>query len=73
MSPEYRNKTLQEIHDINTLKSYRLGTHKLNSMISCVKIQRTCKKYWYDELDDNGINRYCKFALNQARRDGTVM
>ena len=73
LSSEYRNKTLQEIHEINTLKSYKLGIHKLNSMIFSIKIQRTWKKYWYDELDDNGINRYCKFALDQARQDGTVM
>ena len=42
-------------------------------MISSVKIQRTWKKYWYDDLDKNGINRYCKFALDQAHRDNIVI
>ena len=71
LSSEYF-KTIKQIHKINTFKSYRLGIHKLNSMISSVKIQRLWKKYWYDELDINGINRYCKFALNQAQHDGIL-
>ena len=43
LSSEYLYKTIYEIHKINTLKSYKLGIHKLNSMISSVKIQRTWK------------------------------
>ena len=73
LSPEYFNKSIEEIHKINTLKSYTLGIHKLNSMIFSVRIQRSWKKYWYDELDDNGINRYCKFALDQAQHDGILI
>ena len=73
LSPEYLNKTIQQVHKINTVKSYKLGIFKLNSVMSCVKIQRLWKKYWYDELDINGINRYCKFALNQGQRDSIVI
>ena len=73
LSKEYINKGIEEIHKINTLKSYKLGILKLNTMIFSVTIQRTWKRYWYDELDDNGINRYCKFALDQAQRDNIVI
>ena len=73
LSPEYLNKTIRETHKINTVKSYKLGIHKLNSMIFSVKIQRTWKKYWYNQLDENGINRYCKFALDQAQQHGIVI
>ena len=73
LSLEYLNKSTQEIHKINTFKSYKLGIYKIHTIISAVKIQRLWKKYWYDELDEHGINRYCKFALNQARRDNIVI
>ena len=72
LSSEYMIYHTEEIHKINTVKSYKLGIDRLNLMISSVKIQRGWKKYWYDELDDNGINRYCKFALNQSQCDGIL-
>ena len=73
MCEEYSDKEVKDIHKINTIKLYKRGIEQVNTVISATKIQRLWKRYWYNTLDDNGINRYCKFALNQACCDGIVI
>src|SRR5207253_1271985 len=57
---QYKNKTLDEIHKINRIKSLKKGISLINNLLSTLKIQRRWRKWWYEELDSEGVNRFIR-------------
>ena len=63
---QYKNIiTLEEIHMINRIKAFKKGIHLLNNLIYALKIQRCWRKWWYDELDSEGVNRFIKKSFGE--------
>lgn len=60
LSKEYRRKTLEEIHRINGSKRFFRAFVKLNRYMMAIRIQRVWRRWWYDILDEYGVNRFCK-------------
>lgn len=69
---EYKNKTLEQIHQMNKIKAYKRGIKQLNRLLATIKIQKNWKRYWYDKVDKQGINRFCKYALQCDINNGLV-
>ena len=57
---QYKNKTLKEIHNINRIKALKKGISLINNLLSALKIQRCWRKWWYEELDSEGVNRFIR-------------
>jgi len=57
---QYKNKTLDEIHNINRIKALKRGISLINNLLSALKIQRCWRKWWYEELDSDGVNRFIR-------------
>lgn len=68
INEEYQNKSLWEIHVINRVKDYKRGIGRL-TVVFVVRIQRWWRRKWYDEVDEEGISRFCKMC---TRCDQTV-
>ena len=61
----YKDKSILEIHNINRIKTFRKGISLLNRLIFTVKIQRYWRKWWYEELDSEGVNRFIKKSFTE--------
>src|SRR2546421_605462 len=57
---QYQNKSLNEIHKINRIKALKKGISLINNLLSALRIQRFWRKWWYEELDSEGINRFIR-------------
>lgn len=64
LDEQYQGKTLQEIHVLNKVKAYKKGIDRLAFVIA-VRIQRWWRKKWYDELDSEGVTRFCKMCIKE--------
>ena len=60
LTDQYQNKTLDEIHNINRIKALKRGISLINNLLSSLKIQRCWRKWWYEELDSDGVNRFIR-------------
>ena len=65
LTDQYRNESLKQIHNINRIKAFRKGISLLNKLFSVLKIQRFWRKWWYDELDSEGMNRFIKKSFTE--------
>jgi len=57
---QYQNKSLNEIHKINRIKALKKGISLLRNLLSALRIQRFWRKWWYEELDSEGVNRFIR-------------
>ena len=63
LNDEYKDLTIKEIHKLNRKKSFLKGLDIVQKIIQdfkARKIQNMWQRWWYDELDDEGISRYCQ-------------
>ena len=60
LAKQYQNKSLEEIHNINRIKAFKKGISSIDRLISALKIQRRWRKWWYEELDSEDVNRFIK-------------
>ena len=56
----YKDKSILEIHNINRIKAFKKGISLINDLLSASKIQKCWRKWWYHELDSEGVNRFIK-------------
>ena len=57
---QYKDKSLPEIHEINRIKALQKGISLLNNLIYTLKIQRCWRRWWYEELDSEGVSRFIR-------------
>lgn len=72
LDAEYKNKTLEQIHQINRFKAFQKGILKLNSTIYPTRIQRWWKYHYYDKLDSNGLSLFCLRSIDDSRNSGII-
>ena len=65
---QYKNKSILEIHNINRIKALKKGISLLTNLMSVLKIQRSWRKWWYEELDSEGINRFIRKSFIELER-----
>ena len=63
---KYGHKEPREMNIIarkEYIVGFLLGIDKIRMLMYCIKIQRWWRKKWYDEVDEQGITRFCKMAI----------
>ena len=43
--------------------------NKLRKRIMATRIQRCWRKYWYTDLDEGGVNRFCKYSMKEMYKN----
>lgn len=65
LNKEYKGKSIAQVCAINRVKAYKKGIDRLN-MIFAIRIQRWWKRKWYDEMDSEGVSRFCRMSIRDA-------
>ena len=66
LNDEYKDISIGKIHKLHRKKSFLKGLGIVQRIIKdfkARKIQKIWQRWWYDELDDEGVSRYCKRTL----------
>ena len=72
LSPEYQNKSLDEIKLINYRKRFKHGLNIVHNLIIDQKvrmIQRCWDQYWY-KPNEQGISRHALQGIQMMEHDG---
>lgn len=56
-------KTCSSIGSAEALRRWYRQREKENMMAT--RIQRCWRKYWYTDLDEEGVNRFCKYSMKE--------
>ena len=63
LNDEYKNLFLGEIHKLNKKKTFLKGLGIIQRTVQdfkARKIQNAWQRWWYDERNEAGVNRFCK-------------
>ena len=68
LNDEYNGLDLSKIHKVNKKKSFFKGFVIIQKMIQnsmAMRIQKKWRWWWYDTIDDEGISRFCRRAVDE--------
>ena len=68
LNDEYKDLSCNEIHKLNRKKSFQKGLGIVQKMVQnsmAMRIQKKWRWWFFDDLDDEGVSRFCRRAVDE--------